>query len=447
MRAADATIAVIAVIAGCHGLEKYSEHDGITDTGTDVPWDSGVDVPFDGPVDTRVDTGTDGPVDPGVDDVSIDPTDPCASFPGLPCAELPYLSDGSLMAYITMRADTLDLYLLVDTTGSMDTSASSVASAFTASIVPAATAAFADVQFGLGHFNDFPSGGYGDTTDMPYWHMTDITTSASSVQSGLDTLPGNTSWGSGLDAPESNTVALQLTASGDGISAGGASIPARTCSAPGATGYPCFRANAFPVVMMISDAEWHNGPGGTDAYSFTAPDYDDAVIAFMTNGMQFLGLHVNNYGTGGLSDMNQFGINTGSLDDMGQPFVSTGTASTCGSRAASLVSLLGAQARFDVVGHAEDVPGDPPSGERDARLFVQAVTPHSATPPSGLPAPTFDASTFFDARQDTELVFTVALRNDDFPSGSTPVAHRAWIVAMGDGRVEVGRQEIVIVVP
>jgi hypothetical protein len=75
--------------------------------------------------------------------------------------------------------------------------------------------AIPDVQMGVGHFNDVPSGGYGDSADSAYWNVQNITDVDSNVQMGLNSLYGSsTFWGSGSDGPESNVLALYLTATG-----------------------------------------------------------------------------------------------------------------------------------------------------------------------------------------------------------------------------------------
>jgi hypothetical protein len=281
---------------------------------------------------------------------------------------------------------------------------------------------------------------------MPFWHMLGVTTDFEAVQTELDILPGNDSWGNGQDLPEANAVALTIAATGLGLDAGGAVIPDQTCLEAGAFGYPCFRPDALPVIVLISDAEWHNGEGDVHPYDpsdFTTHDYDDAVDAFLAAGITFMGVHIPTDAGGGTQDgltpMQHFAQDTGSLDAAGDPLVSTGDASTAGDRTADLIDTLRAQARFDVTGEAEDDPTD----ALDATVFVQAIVPDSATPPTGFPDPVMDATTFHDATQGTDLTFRVTLENTDTPSSTSTV----WIVALGDGTTEIGREAIVVVVP
>ncbi|MBW2260445.1 MAG: VWA domain-containing protein [Deltaproteobacteria bacterium] len=403
---------------------------------------------------TDADSSTDGPGDVSTEaeaDVDTDAPDPCEAYPDEPCVVLPH-EGGSREVLVDYHTDVdqADFYLLVDTTGTMDDSITDVAATFTSDIRPAAEAAFGDVRFGLGHFNDFPTDPYGQSNDMPFWHMLDVSTDLDSIQTELDTLPGNDAWGNGQDLPEANAVALTITATGLGLDTGGASIPDQSCTSSEAFGYPCFRASALPVVILISDAVWHNGEDESDPYDpsdFTTHDYDDAVAAFNAAGIKFMGVHIPAGGADGLTPMEHFASDTASLDAAGDPLVSTGPANTAGERTATLIDTLRAEVRFDVSCLAVDEPDDPPGDDRDATVFVQSIAPESATPPTGLPDPTSDATTFHDVTQGTDMTFLVTLENTDHPSGSAPVESLVWIVALGDGTTEIGRVSIMVIVP
>jgi hypothetical protein len=403
---------------------------------------------------TDADSSTDGPGDVSSEtpaDVDTDAPDPCEAHPDDPCVDLPY-EGGTREILVDFRTDvdSADFYLLVDTTGTMDASISDVAAAFTSDIRPAAEAAFGDVQFGLGHFNDFPTDPYGQRNDMPFWHMLDVSADLDTVQTELDTLPGNDAWGNGQDLPEANAVALTITATGLGIDTGGATIPDQSCTTAGAFGYPCFRPDALPVVIMISDAEWHNGEDDVHAYDpadFTTHAYDDAVDAFNAAGIKFMGVHIPAGEADGLTPMEHFATATSSLDAAGDPLVSTGDAATAGERTATLVDTLRAEARFNVWCEAQDEPDDPPGDDRDATVFVTSIAPESATPPTGAPDPTSDDTTFYDVTQGTDMTFRVTLENTDHPSESAPVESIVWIVALGDGTTEIGRVPVIVIVP
>jgi len=73
-----------------------------------------------------------------------------------------------------------------------------------------------------------------------------------------------------------------LSCSPTGLGLGTYLAPSASCS-PGENGYPCFRADSLPVILLITDASFHNGPGCTEPYSGISPEppmYDEAVSAF-----------------------------------------------------------------------------------------------------------------------------------------------------------------------
>ena len=58
-----------------------------------------------------------------------------------------------------------------------------------------------------------------------------------------------------------------------GLTWPGGSVPPRTCPAipdepAPRRGYPCFRPGALPIVLIFGDNVFHNGPGGSQPYSF-----------------------------------------------------------------------------------------------------------------------------------------------------------------------------------
>jgi hypothetical protein len=118
--------------------------------------------------------------------------------------------------------------------------------------------------FGLGWYREIPfqaSDNYGIRYSYPdfeaYEHRQDISTNVTATANALNLLytRGNRNWA------ESATVALQAVATGQQIYMGWdrPGIPTKTC-ASGRYGYPCFRNEAIPIVVLITDAPMMNGP-------------------------------------------------------------------------------------------------------------------------------------------------------------------------------------------
>lgn len=163
-----------------------------------------------------------------------------------------------------------DVYILVDRTGSMGGEIDNLRTGLAAMMANIRTT-IPDTWFGVGRFDDVPDGNYGTTssnTNRMYYNLLDLTSSLSAAQTAVNTLATIPSGG---DWPEANSQALYSMASGLGLNLFGTQYyNARTGCPAGRWGYPCFRPNVIPLVIMITDAESHNGPTGIE-YGTTPP--------------------------------------------------------------------------------------------------------------------------------------------------------------------------------
>ncbi len=182
----------------------------------------------------------------------------------------------------------LDVFFLMDTTGSMFGSITNLASALSSVIVPGVQAEVADSQFGVGAFEDFPVGLHGSpagsdcgrggvsTPDQPFHLFQAITADVAATQTGISRLRTATGpIGCGADWPESGIEAIYQAATGEGLSGPGlTSVPANQTGVGGVA----FRAGTMPVIVQISDAMMH-GPGETGVCSSTGESagYDGTV--------------------------------------------------------------------------------------------------------------------------------------------------------------------------
>ncbi len=169
---------------------------------------------------------------------------------------------------------TADVYFLFDTTGSMGGELANLRTGLTTGTFVAGCSGgilggirciIPDAWFGVGFFDDFPVNPYGSAgIDSVYRNTLDITSSLPAVTAAIGALGIHF----GNDGPESHVPALWATASGGGL---GRFLPARGACPAGGVGYPCFRRGTIPIVMMFTDAQYHNGPG--DSYL-----YNDALL-------------------------------------------------------------------------------------------------------------------------------------------------------------------------
>ncbi len=185
----------------------------------------------------------------------------------------------------------LDVFFLMDTTGSMSGEIANLQGALTSTVVPGIRAAVTDSQFGVGAQEDFPISPYGDlagsdcgrggdsTPDQPLKVRQLITSDINAVQTGVNSLsngPG-APIGCGNDWPEGTLEAIYQIATGNGLSSPSpTNVPANHTGVGGVA----FRAGTMPVVVGISDADSHAvGATGSCTTTGDAEAYAGAVAA------------------------------------------------------------------------------------------------------------------------------------------------------------------------
>jgi len=228
-----------------------------------------------------------------------------------------------------------DVLFLVDTTGSMSGEIDEIQRNLTGAIIPGLSTEVDDLRFAVARFDDFPVGGYGTGTDVPFEAVAASTSDATATQNAVNGLAA----AGGGDLPESQVEALYQAATGDGLSPW---IPPADCPS-GTVGYSCFRAGAQPIVLLFTDAPFHNGPDGSEPYTGVdgAHDYAQAVSALNGIGAKVLGLWS---GSEARPDLERIARDTGAVDASGAPIVFD--IGTDGARlAADVVSAVRALCR------------------------------------------------------------------------------------------------------
>ncbi|HUJ62995.1 MAG TPA: hypothetical protein VLX92_31050 [Kofleriaceae bacterium] len=173
----------------------------------------------------------------------------------------------------------LDVFFLMDTTGSMAGEIKNLQNALTGTVIPGIQAAVANTQFGVGALEDFPINPYGNvncagdgTDDQPFKLRQVITSNTAAVASavnGLTNASGGTI-GCGNDLPEGGIEAIYQAATGDGLTGPSpTNVPANHTGVGGVA----FRQGTMPVIVAISDADSHD-PASTASCS--EPGYSEA---------------------------------------------------------------------------------------------------------------------------------------------------------------------------
>ena len=432
-------------------LDLDSDNDGLSDAqerelGTDPK---------------EADTDGDGVTDLGEVAFETDPLDPMDTMdPDDFFVVLPYNAPEHEHQRLVFGTElqVADVYFLSDTTGSMSGAIANVASSLATVIVPAVRAEIPDVQMGAGHFNDCPSGSYGGTPDEPYWHFQSITADDAAVQDALNAFGGSDfPWGGGYDGAEAHVIALWCTATGNGFTECASSVPPQSCPAfpdePGPRrGYPCFRPESLPIIVMVSDAPWHSSPTCTDSgctYDCTSNDFDDALTEMLGIGARFIGVHVNNWDPAyqGFAAMQDMAIGTGSVDGMGAPLVEQSEDGSVSVAIVEMIATLATATPQDVNAIPQDVIGDPPGAEYDASVFVKDITPYEGFPDAPIGFSSMDDTYFHDVVPGTQVTFDVDFYNNTRPPLESAQVFKAKIIVLGNGVARLDERLVVIIVP
>ena len=377
---------------------------------------------------------------------------------------LPYNDPAQMRS---LRFDTnlqlADVYFLIDTTGSMGDAIADVRSSLTR-IAGEVRARIPNVELGVGEYRDFPAGdggplgmGYGSSGDLPYVNQQDITGDLARVQSAL----GRLSAGGGADTPESATEAIYQTATGAGaprwtFTRGSVDLPRRQCNAVPdergrRRGYPCFRPESLPIVVLVTDAPYHNGPSNSEPYTGISPppaSFDAAVEGLESIGARFIGVSVAG---GPTAEMNEMAQRTGSVDLSGNVLVYSSGGGGVSDRIIEGIETLAGRTPQDVDGFPEDVPGNPDNF--DARQFIKAITPvegYNNGQMGAIPGVTYSSrneTAFFDVIPGTQVEFSVRFLNDVRMPPETAEIHRAVIVVRGNGVARLDTRNVYIIVP
>lgn len=185
----------------------------------------------------------------------------------------------------------LDVFFLVDTSDSMDSSIKGLRNGMQR-IIDELAASKIDVQFGVGEIKDYPIPGYGDPTqgDFPYRLNRKIGPADQSLADALEELEA--SGGGTADYEESQLTGLYQAATGEGepgcAAAAGDTQP---CVPPGQGAE--FRSDAIKVIVNITDYGFH------DQAAHPSPPFETVAKELVAQGIFQVGLAV--FGTQGIS--------------------------------------------------------------------------------------------------------------------------------------------------
>ncbi len=346
-----------------------------------------------------------------------------------------------------------DVYFLVDTTGSMGGELAQLQAGLSGTIIPAVQARIPDVWFGVGGYEDYPVSPWGGAGDIPFYQETVMTSSVSGAQAAVNRL----ALGFGNDYPESLVPALWSLATRTQLWAG-AAPPG--CAA-GRLGFACFRSDAVPVVVIVTDAISQNYPGTTySGVSGPPPTYASAMAALSGLGARVVG--ISSGGTDVRSMLIAMSAATDTRDSSGSsdPFffqvASNGTGLTT-----SVVDAIenAAEVPIDVSARATDVV-DPGETVDAVAAFVDYLETRTSAAPgltcttgfTTIDRPGIDGDsvpdTFQNVRPGQPVCFDIVPRmNTTVMPTLDPQLFRARIDVLGDGFTPLDNRDVYFLVP
>ena len=370
--------------------------------------------------------------------------DASVEVPDVPCIEVAFEAEPVNLDLRTEAAvGRADVAFLIDTTASMGDEIARVRGQLRDRIVPAIRSEIPDSRLAVATFADYPIGVFGTAgVDMPFRLMLPATEDVNQVQAAMNSIR----LGDGRDEPESQVEALYQLVTGAGIE--GLVDPSAGCPA-GGVGFACFRRDAFPVVLLFTDAPFHNGPRGSDAYTFDTPvthTYEEAVAELNALGARVISFDSSARGDEASDQMAQISRDTQAVDENGDALVFS-----IGIRGDGLgVGVVDAIRRFagSAVFDVDTVLLDVDRGDSvDASSLVDSVLPGRAIPEGGVEGRDESRGAFLGVRAGTLLEFRVVLRNDVIAPGAVPRRYRIEVVFRADARNRIGSQIIEVVVP
>jgi len=349
------------------------------------------------------------------------------------------------------RIRSADIMFLVDTTGSMSGTITAVRNTLSTTIVPGIVRAIgpgADMRYGMSEHRDFANGG----GDFALRVLQRLDANPMLSQNATTRLAA----AGGGDGPESQVAAMHSLLSGFGLPQYGGT-PTRMATAADcggdatAFGWGCFRPGRVPIIVLFSDADWHNGTAmpTTNFYSGvpTAATWAQLVAEFRRREAYFIGIDVLSTAT--YTNAVALARDSRTLDGAGMPIAFRGSPSSVAANVISAVTTLAQGTRQDVTRRGV---GDPMetrlAAGRQTSEFMQRIVPLRGTPAAPAGFDRFDDATFYNVSPSTVVTFEVTFFND-FHRNTSGAAQlfRATIEVLGRASSVLDTIQVFVIVP
>lgn len=438
-------------------LDRDSDNDGVLDTGEDLNCNGTVDSGESNPL--SADTDGDGVSDLVEQAAGTDPTNP-ASNPqanGDFVFVEPYVmpqSPASSDLDFTTKLQKIDLYVMLDRSGSMSTEITAVKNNLATVVrnlacapngVGAPGSCIPDLWAGAGTI------GYSGSGVDAFHHFADVQPTPNF--SGLPiTEPG------GCCREDLTFSAYAAVTGSGGAGFGFSGVPARaTCAGSpaanagyGTFGYPCFRDGALPVVLMATDEAPLTG-GDTNP----SPDWTTIVKPqYLTTKAKLVGVLGSGFEAGTDTNLRQMATDTGAVDaaNGNAPLVFDGAGANAATAIQTGIFRLANGLPLDINAVTADVPGDPVDAVAAFVDHLETLQSGTAQCTNGLTDVDTNGDTFKDkyiqVRTGTPVCWrVVSKQNMTVMPTDAPQLFRATVSVFGDGVTQLDQRDVFFLVP
>lgn len=236
------------------------------------------------------------------------------------------------------------------------------------------------------------------------------------------------------------------------------SVPARaTCAgSPAVThgypafGYPCFRNGALPVVLLATD-EQPLSAGDT----YKSPDWDTVVKpVFLAAKAKLVGILGSGFGVGTDTDLRKMATDTGAVDaaNGNAPLVFDGAGAGAATAIQTGIFRLANGLPLDINAVSTDDPADSVNAIAAFVDHLQTLQLGTAQCTNGLTDQDTNADGFKDkfvqVRTGTPVCWkVVSKQNTTVPATDAPQLFRATVSVYGDGITQLDQRDVFFLVP
>ena len=346
------------------------------------------------------------------------------------------------------RVQNLDVYVVVDRSGSMSTETNTIKNNLGGVIDRLQCPPFGSGSPATCLSNLFAGlGGIGYTGSEPFRNYLDLQSDPNFAAQNITNVSG-----SPTTEPLTFGTWASITGMGTAAASGcsfGASVPNRTGCPAGTFGYPCFRDGVLPVVALVTDE-----PPLTASDTYVCPNRTTVAAAMNARSAKLLGIYGSGSSAttiGGLQDMAR---DTGAVDAAAgdAPLVFNGADTAAATAIENGIRTLANGVPLDMAALAADDPSDTVDAVAAFISHLETLQLGTAQCANMLTDRDTNGDTFRDeyvqVRAGTNVCWKlIAKQNDTVMPTDEPQLFRATVTVRGDGVTVLDTRDVFFLVP